>query len=117
LDNKYFKLKIEDVIYYAWFHKTTSTLHSTSIHNGEKCCTYGVEKYLGYNDSEYTISFRDEKCMWQSFKLHWNKIYTIKYEEITADQYWNIVKLFIDDDGVQKSEEEQIASSGSSKEE
>ena len=112
LNGRAFKLKIpkndgkyttEDEttyeIYYALFTKTThTTISDNSNRNGEVHYSYGVEKHNGWNDSEFTISFMDEKMTRQSFKLHWNGILRIKYEEISIEEYLAVVKLFVDPD-------------------
>jgi len=84
-------------IYYALFNKVKHTTRSEDENrDGKVHYSYGVEKYNGWNDSEFIISFIDEKCNRQSFKLHWNGILRIKYEEITVEKYWEVVKLFVD---------------------
>jgi hypothetical protein len=89
LDGKTFKLKIEDCIYYALFLKQ-KTIGTDYYYN-----SYGVEKHLGYNNYEFSISFFDEKLKRRDFKLHWNDIISIEYEEIPTKKYYEIVKLFI----------------------
>jgi len=107
LNGKAFKLRlpVSDTKYindddyetfYALFSKTKHTRVSSS--NDEVCYSYGVRKHLGHNDSEFDISFIDEKINQRTFKLHLNGIFRIKYEEITVEKYWEIAKLFIDTD-------------------
>lgn len=82
--------------FYALFYKSKHTIISCNEHDGEVYYSYGVQKYNGWNDQEFTISFRDEKCNYQEFKLHWNDILKISYEKIPLQKYWEIVGLFID---------------------
>jgi len=112
LNGRAFKLKIpitstkylsneNDVEYetfYAWFNKVTHTVVSSKDHNGEVHYDYGVQKYNGWNDHEFTISFRDEKLKRREFQLHWNDILRIEYEEIPVKKYFEISELFIDMD-------------------
>ena len=71
----------------ALFNKVKHTTRSENENrDGKVHYSYGVEKYNGWNDSEFIISFIDEKCNRQSFKLHWNGILRIKYEEITVEK-------------------------------
>jgi hypothetical protein len=92
LENRTFKLKIKDSIYYVLFTKSKLSTVGTDYFS----YSYGVQKYLGYNSSEFLISFFDEKLNRQEFKLHWNDIIRIEYEEIANEEYYNIVKLFVD---------------------
>lgn len=109
LEGRAFKLRIpvndptycleEDIeyeIFYALFSKTKHTTLFPKEGKDPYHYSYGVEKYNGWNDHEFTISFRDEKLKHQSFKLHWNGIIRIRYEEIPVEKYGDIVKLFID---------------------
>lgn len=109
LNGKTFKLRIpitsgkyaspkdmEYETFYVLFNKTKHTIISSGEHNGEVYYSYGVQKHNGWNDQEFTISFMDEKLRHQSFKLHWNGLLKIKYEEIPNKEYWKVVKLFID---------------------
>jgi len=109
LDNRAFKLRIpvtpgkyttedkmEYEIFYGWFHKITHTITSCNDHDGEVYNSYGVQKHMGYNNHEFTISFRNEKLIPKEFKLHWNDILRITYEEITLEEYWKISMLFVD---------------------
>jgi hypothetical protein len=112
LDGRAFKLKIPQndgkytteegttyEIHYALFTKVKHTILSTDGGRNEKAhYSYGVEKHLGWNDSEFDISFIDEKGQKREYKLHWNDILRIKYEEITLDEYWGVVELFLDPD-------------------
>jgi len=91
LNNKAFKLKIDGTIYYAFFTKSRWRTSGTEHYYNE----YGVRKYLGYDSSEFLIGFYDEKFSRQEFKLHWNDIIRIEYEEIPIEKYYNIVNLFI----------------------
>jgi hypothetical protein len=109
LENKTFKIRIplpghkyrteeemEYEVFYAWFNKTKHTITSIDDNrDGEVHYSYGVEKYNGWNDHEFTISFRDEKLKYRKFKLHWNDILRITYEEIPNKEYFNVVELFI----------------------
>jgi len=92
LNNKAFKLKIDGTIYYAFFTKSVWRTSGTNYYYND----YGVKKYLGYNSSEFLITFFDEKLKRQEFKLHWNEITKIEFKEITPEEYYNIVKLFTD---------------------
>jgi len=91
--------KEEDIKYEVFYALFVKTKHTT-IHpeEGDELYhySYGVRKHLGWNDSEYNISFRDEKLKLQDFKFHWNDILRITYEEIPVKEYWEVVKLFID---------------------
>ena len=100
LDKKTFKIEIHEEngcveIYYAMFNKQKHTIRSEGPHDGEGYYSYGVRKYSGWNDSEFAITFLDEKLKRRHFKLHWNDILKIKYEEIPTDKYWEVVRLFI----------------------
>lgn len=110
LENKTFKIRIplpgedyrteEEIVYevfYAWFNKTKHTTISCGDddRDGDVHYSYGVEKFNGWNDHEFTISFRDEKLKYRSFKLHWNDIIRITYEEISNKKYFDIVGLFV----------------------
>ncbi len=110
LDNRAFKLTLpsegmnyrteEEITYevfYAWFNKTKHTTCSEDKNrDGEVHYSYGVEKYNGWNDHEFTLTFRDEKLKHRSFKFHWNEIMRIRYERIPLERYWEIVGLFVD---------------------
>jgi hypothetical protein len=92
LQNKAFKLLIKEKIYYALFSKSrTTTVGDDDYYH----YSYGVNFYNGYSTSEYLITFIDEKGTIQSFKLHWNDIIRIKYEEISIKEYTRIVKIFV----------------------
>ena len=88
--------EVEYETFYAWFNKTKHTVVASKKHEGEVHYSYGVQKYNGWNDHEFTISFRDEKLKSQEFKLHWNEIMRIQYERIPLQKYWEVVGLFID---------------------
>lgn len=109
LNNKFYKLiiptnadkyansdEIRCETFYAWFTKSEHTMTYSRDHEGEVFYSYGVQKCNGWNDHEFIISFRDEKLNRQEFKLHWNGILKIQYEEITMEKYWDVVGLFID---------------------
>jgi hypothetical protein len=83
------------VVFYALFTRSKWTTSE-----GEYWYNYGVTKHLGYNDSEYDISFLDEKLIRQDFKLHFNEIRDILYTEISNDEYYKIVELFRKDDEI-----------------
>ena len=93
-------------IFYALFTKTKHTTCWPDEGKEKYHYSYGVQKYLSWNDSEFTISFRDEKLNHQSFKLHWNDILRITYEEIHVEKYWEIVSLFM---LPKKEEHEQVS--------
>ena len=108
LENKAFKLRIptnpskygppeeeEYETFYGIFLKSKHRIVSGGKHNEEVYYSYGVQKYNGWNDHEFTITFRDEKLKQQSFKLHWNDIMKIQYEEINPQKYWEVVALFV----------------------
>lgn len=91
LSNRCFKIKINDNIYYALFTKSTKRTKGTDYYS----YNYGVSKYLGYSPNEIELYFFDERIKLQDFKLHWNEIIRIEYEEITLEKYYEIIKLFI----------------------
>jgi len=82
-------------IFYALFSKSKHTTIFPDEGEEPFHYSYGVQKYNGWNDHEFTISFLDEKLKRQSFKLHWNDILRITYEEIPVEKYWDVVKLFV----------------------
>lgn len=94
LEHKCFKLEILGEIHYALFLGHTFTTTQFSGNKKEVSKNYGVTKYLGYNSSEFEISFVNEKGNPETIKLHYNDILDIKYEEITVKQYSDILKLF-----------------------
>jgi len=77
------------------FNKTKHTITSSDNFEGETHYSYGVEKYMGYNDHEFSMSFLDEKAQRQNFKLNWNDILRMRYERIPTEKYWEIVMLFL----------------------
>ena len=119
LEGRTFKLRIptnesnyvkeENITYEIFYALFTKTKHTTVFPDEGKekyHYSYGIQKYLSWNDHEFTISFRDEKLNHQSFKLHWNDILRITYEEIPTEKYWEIVSLFIEP---KKEEHEQVS--------
>ncbi len=108
LHNQAFKIQIpeegsnyrkeEDIkyeVFYALFNRSKHTTCHPAEGDEPYHYSYGVRKYLSWNDHEFTISFRDEKLKQQSFKLHWNEIMRIRYERIPLEEYWEVVKLFV----------------------
>jgi hypothetical protein len=93
LSGKFFILKINEEVYYAMFNRITHTIVSDK--DKPQHFSYGVSFALGWSSHEFNISFRDEKLKSQDFKLHWNDIMRIEYEEITNEEYWDVVKLFL----------------------
>jgi len=94
LENKYFKIKIKNRVYFAVFPKSTTTV-SSCLKDDYKYNSYGIKFHLGYTDFEYQVSFRDEQLNVIQLILHWNDIIEIKYKEITAEEYFNVVKMFL----------------------
>jgi hypothetical protein len=101
LNGKFFAIQIKDEIFYAMFNRASVTIDGDET---TKYYSYGVQFHNGYSSSEFDISFRDEKLKYRSFKLHWNDIIRIKFEEISMEQYWNIVRLFM----IKKEDDENI---------
>lgn len=93
LDGKFYILCINGEVYYAMFNKIKHTI--TSNNEKHSYYSYGVSFALGYNNHEFIISFIDEKLKSRDFKLHWNDIIKIEYEEISMDKYMEITRLFI----------------------
>ena len=60
LENKYFKIKIKNRVYFAAFSKSTTTV-SGCLKDNYKYNSYGVKFYLGHSDFKYQVSFRDEQ--------------------------------------------------------
>jgi len=91
LMDRAFKLKIDNKIQYALF------LRSKSIVNSKfEYLSYGVKKHLGYNDSEFSLSFINERGKTTYMQgIHYNELLQLEYEEITLEEYSNIVRLFI----------------------
>lgn len=91
LSNRCFKIKINDIIYYALFTKSIMRTIGTDYYSYR----YGVNKYLGYSPSEFELNFFDERFQSKNLILHWNDIIRIEYEEITLEKYYEIVNLFM----------------------
>lgn len=90
LQNKCFKLKIKDEIYYVMFVQ-----HLHNIDNQFSGYSYGIRKCLSYDPHEIIISFFDEKLKNKDIKLHWNDILKIEYENILIKKYFKKIKQFI----------------------
>jgi len=110
LNNRCFKLKItkelgyeyetnerlfNEEVFYAYFAVSQHTMTNGKTNKESSWYNYGVEFSLGYSSNKYIINFRDEKFDWREFKLTWNELLQLEYEEITSVQYMDFVKKFI----------------------
>ena len=90
LMNRAFKLKIDNKIHYALFLKSKSIVNFKFEY-----LSYGVRKHLGYNDSEFSLLFINERGKSVYMEgIHYNEFLQLEYEEITLVEYAKIVNLF-----------------------
>lgn len=93
LNRKSFKLCVDGEIHYALFIKSTIT--STRLDDGTtyKRYSYGVDKCMNLSSNlEIELSFFNEKAKRKSLNITSKTEFL--YEEITIEEYNNIVKLF-----------------------
>lgn len=90
LNNRTFKLQVKNKIYYGLFIRYTL---STSRGNNS-IETYGVSPVLGWNNSEYYISFIDHTLEFIKIRCHYNDLLDIRYEEITNEKFSEVRALF-----------------------
>lgn len=95
LKDKCFKIKIKDKVYFAVFNKSTIKVTSCLRDDLLTYYSYGVKFYLSYGSSDYELSFRDEHFNPIQLIVHYNDLLQIKYKEITQEEYFNVVKMFL----------------------
>lgn len=95
LKNRYFKIKIKDRVYFVVFSKSTWRVTSCLRDDLFNYNSYGIKFHLGYKSNEYDISFRDEHFEHIELQVYWNDLLQIKYKEITQEEYFNVVKMFL----------------------
>jgi hypothetical protein len=95
LNGKCFKIKIKDKVYFIMFNKSTTTATSCLRDDLLKYNSYGVKFYLSYGSSDYEFIFRNEHLEMIDLIVHYNDLLKIKYKEITSEEYFNIVKMFL----------------------
>ena len=95
LNGKCFKIKLKDEVFFAMFNKSTTTTISAKDSHKYIYNSYGITFSLGYGNSEYDFTFRDEKFKVQDFTLGWNDILKVKWKEITMEEYIKVIKMFL----------------------
>ena len=90
LQNKTYKLRIKDEVYYAMFVKENVLIDGSLVNT-----LYGLQQTSILKPQQYKLRFLDEKGMLKVFKLDRNDFFDIEYEEITNEEYYKMVKNFI----------------------
>lgn len=92
LKNKYFKLKVGGKIYYAAFFVQSIKHTSSNFVTHRKVC--GIEYMNTWSGIKYRLSFHNVRLEYQELILTRNDLYSLEYEEISLEDYKNVVELF-----------------------